>query len=272
MLAKLPLIALLWLIACTESGRIDDALADVPGPSAPEAPQLAPILPYRVVNAFPHDTGAFTQGLLFLEGLLYEGTGLRGNSSLRKVDLASGAVLQQVDLDERLFGEGVTVFGDRVYQLTWQAGVALVYDKDTFEPLFNYEYETEGWGLTHDAESLIMSDGSSELYFRDPGTFAEIRRLQVTDGGRQITRLNELEYVEGHIYANVWQTDRVARIDPQTGNVTAWLDLSGLLSPQERRGGDVLNGIAYDPGSGHLLVTGKLWPKLFEIQMVTPEE
>ena len=268
---KLPFIAFLGLfIACSGSGRIEDALADAP--SAPETPQRAPVLSYRVVNAYPHDTEAFTQGLLFLEGLVYEGTGLRGRSSLRKVDLASGAVLQQTDIDDRFFGEGVTVFGDRVYQLTWQSGVALVYDKDTFEPLFNYTYDTEGWGLTHDGESLIMSDGSSDIYFRDPGTFAETRRIRVTDGGRQVTRLNELEYVDGEIYANVWQTDRIARIDPATGKVNAWLDLSGLLSPQERRGADVLNGIAHLPDSGRLLVTGKLWPKLFEIETVVPED
>lgn len=175
-------------------------------------------------------------------------------------------------MDERFFGEGVTVFGDRVYQLTWQAGVALVYNKDTFDLLFNYTYDTEGWGLTHDDESLIMSDGSSEIYFRDPGTFAETRRIQVTDGGRQVTRLNELEYIDGEIYANIWQTDRIARIDPQSGKVNAWLDLSGLLSPQERRGTDVLNGIAYLPDSGRLLVTGKLWPKLFEIETAVPED
>jgi glutamine cyclotransferase len=228
-----------------------------------------PIYGYEVVNTFPHDPDAFTQGLVYVDGVLYEGTGLNGRSSLRRVDLATGEVLQQVDLPEEQFGEGIAVLGERIWQLTWQSRIGWVYDRATFKSVGTVEYVTEGWGLTTDGERLIMSDGSSTLYFRDPETFGEIGRVEVRDGDSPVTRLNELEYVDGEVWANVWQTDRIARIDPASGRVTGWVDLTGLLSPEDRAGHqvDVLNGIAWDADTGRLFVTGKLWPVLYEIRI-----
>ena len=226
---------------------------------------------YEVVNTYPHDRNASTQGLVFENGVLYEGTGLRGHSTLRKVELATGDVLQIRQLPDRLFGEGITIFGDRIIQLTWHAGVGFVYDKDSFELLQIFTYPTEGWGITHDDQRLIMSDGTSTLHFLDPETLEEIDRIEVYDQNGPVTRLNELEYIEGEIYANVWQTDRIARIDPQTGRVIAWIDLAGLLDPEELDSPvDVLNGIAYDADEDRLFVTGKLWPKLLEIELISP--
>ncbi len=235
-------------------------------------PPAAPVYSYTVVNTYPHDPAAFTQGLVYADGLLYEGTGRRGQSTLRRVELETGTVLEQVALEPEYFGEGIALFGDTIFQLTWQANVGFRYARESFTRLGEFTYPTEGWGLTHDGERLIMSDGTVTLSFRDPATFAEIRRVEVTDATGPVTRLNELEYIQGEVYANVWQTDRVARIDPATGRVTAWIDLSGLLSPEERRQPvDVLNGIAYDAATDRLFVTGKLWPKLFEIDLVAPE-
>ena len=223
-----------------------------------------------MVRAYPHDREAFTQGLAFDDqGTLYESTGQRGQSSLRRVEPTSGAVLQRHALPPSLFGEGITVFGDRIIQLTWQAGRAFVYDKDSFSVLREFIYRTEGWGLTHDGQRLIMSDGTATLYFRHPDTFAETARLIVRDHRGPVIRLNELEYVRGEILANVWQTDRIARIDPHTGHVTGWIDLTGLLPSSDRRQPvDVLNGIAYDARTGRLFVTGKWWPKIFEITLM----
>lgn len=228
-----------------------------------------PIYGYRVVNVYPHDPKAFTQGLAFDEGILYEGTGLLARSSLRRVELETGQVLQLHNLPANLFGEGVTVFGDRIIQLTWKSHVGLVYDKETFERQRDFTYPTEGWGLTHDGQRLIISDGSSSLHFLDPETLEEIGQIDIHDDGIPVTRLNELEYVQGEVFANVWKTDLVARIDPETGQVVGWIGLAGLLSPEDRDGPiDVLNGIAYDPENDRLFVTGKLWPKLFEIKLV----
>jgi glutamine cyclotransferase len=224
---------------------------------------------YEIINVFPHDRGAFTQGLVFEEGLLYEGTGLRGASTLRKVELETGLVQQQYDLPEQYFGEGITVYGDKIVQLTWQSNIGFVYDKDEFSLLDTFNYPTEGWGLTYDGERLIMSDGTPTLHFLDPDTFKEIGQVQVHYEHGPVGRLNELEYVDGQVLANVWTTDLIARIEPQTGQVTAWIDLSGLLEPEDRElGVDVLNGIAYDAENDRLLVTGKWWPKLFEIVLV----
>lgn len=224
---------------------------------------------YRVINSYPHDPAAFTQGLVFDNGVLYEGTGLEGQSTLRKVDLASGSVLQRYDLPAEVFGEGITLFNDRIIQLTWRSQVGYVYDKADFTLLREWSYPTEGWGLTHDSQRLIMSDGSATIYFRDPETFAEIGRIAVADQGQPVLNLNELEYIEGEIYANIWQTDMIARIDPASGVVLGWIDLSGLLGPEDRaQPVDVLNGIAYDPAGKRLFVTGKLWPRLFEIELV----
>jgi glutamine cyclotransferase len=223
---------------------------------------------YQIVAAYPHDPEAFTQGLVYDDGVLYESTGLNGRSSLRRVNLQTGEVLQRRDIDPQYFAEGLALFKDQLIQLTWQSNTGFVYDKTTFEPARDWSYPTEGWGLTHDGKQLIMSDGSATLRFLNPETFAVEREVTVTDQGQPVVRLNELEYVNGEVFANVWQTDRVARVDPQTGSVLGWIDLSGLLSPAERQGTDVLNGIAYDPAGDRLFVTGKLWPKLFEIKLV----
>lgn len=218
----------------------------------------------------PHDPQAFTQGLDFADGVLYEGTGLYGASSLRRVELESGRVLQQHDLDAAYFGEGISVLGDRIYQLTWQNGVGFVYDRESFQPVQQFSYPTEGWGLTHDGEQLILSDGTATLYFLDPATLQETGRVTVTLAGERVTRLNELEYVDGKVLANVWQTDSVLRIDPATGQVDGIYDFTGLLSQAPPFTGtvDVLNGIAFEEQSGRLFVTGKLWPALFEVELV----
>ena len=223
---------------------------------------------YKIVNTYPHDPNAFTQGLIFEDGVLYEGTGIRGRSSLRQVVLKTGEVLQRRELSDDYFGEGITIFGERIIQLTWQSRVGFVYDKAGFELLRSFTYSTEGWGVTHDGDRLIMSDGTSTLYFRDPETFEEVGRVNVQDSAGAVTRLNELEYVAGEVYANVWKTDRIARIEPRSGRGVGWIDLEGLLNFEDRQGADVLNGIAYDAEKKRLFVTGKLWPKLFEIELV----
>jgi glutamine cyclotransferase len=235
--------------------------------SSPREPHAAPTSSYRLVHTYPHDRTAFTQGLIFRDGVLYEGTGLKGQSGIRKVKLETGEVLQFHALDPMYFGEGITDWQDSLVQLTWQAEVGFVYDLATFQPRRRFTYTGEGWGITHDDKRLIMSDGSSSLRFLDPATLKETGRITVRDGGRRIDQLNELEFVKGEILANVWQTERIARIDPSTGRVTGWIDLSGLLSPSDRAGTDVMNGIAYDAAGDRLFVTGKLWPKLFEIQV-----
>jgi glutamine cyclotransferase len=206
---------------------------------------------------------------VFEEGLLYEGTGLRGRSTLRLVELNTGEILKLYSLPAQLFGEGVTVFGDKIFQLTWQSQVGFVYDKDSFELLQDFEYPTEGWGITHDGQRLIMSDGTPTLHFLDPETLEEIGRIEVYDQDGPVTSLNELEYIHGIVYANVWKTDRIVMIDPQTGQVTGHIDLTGLLSAEDRVPPvDVLNGIAFDAAGERLFVTGKLWPKIFEIELV----
>lgn len=228
----------------------------------------SPVSRYRVVKVYPHDPGAFTQGLIYLEGQLYESTGLNGRSSLRMTELATGKVQQRVPVAYQYFAEGLTHFSGKLYQLTWQSGKAFVYDRFSFKLLREHTYTGEGWGLTNDGKKLILSDGTAQLRFIDPVTFAVTSKLTVTDQGRPIDRLNELEYVRGEILANVWQTDLIARISPTTGKVLGWIDLSGLLTPAESQGVDVLNGIAYDAKQDRLFVTGKLWPKLFEIKLV----
>jgi len=240
--------------------------------SAPSLP--VPVYGYRIVKTYPHDPEAFTQGLVYVDGVLYEGTGLNGRSSLRRVDLESGRVLQRRDLAREYFGEGIAVFGKRIIQLTWQSRVGFVYDRESFALQRQFSYPTEGWGLTHDGKSLIMSDGTATLRWLDPETFAETRSLEVRDQNGPVVRLNELEFIRGEIYANIWLTDRIARIDPQTGRVTGWIDLRGLLSPAERQSSAdaVLNGIAYDAANDRLFVTGKLWPKLFEITLIPPNQ
>jgi len=227
----------------------------------------APIYGYQVVRSYPHDRAAFTQGLIFRDGVFYEGTGLNGQSGIRKVKLETGEVLQVKPLGAEYFGEGITDWKGQIVQLTWQSEVGFVYDMKTFEPVRRWSYSGEGWGLTHDAARLVMSDGSSQLRFIDPATFKETGRITVRDGGTPVERLNELEYVKGEIFANVWQTSRIARISPKDGRVTGWIDLAGLLPPADRGGVDVLNGIAYDAAGDRLFVTGKLWPRVFEIRL-----
>lgn len=224
---------------------------------------------YRVIHAYPHDPSAFTQGLVFVDGHLYESTGLYGHSSLRMDDLTTGRVLQSVPVPAKYFAEGLTDWGSTLIQLTWQAHVAFVYDRFSFRLLRTLHYDCEGWGLTQDGRNLIESDGSAELRFFDPATFREVRHIVVTDQGLPVTQLNELEYIHGQIYANVWHSDRIARISPATGHVLGWIDLAGLLPADERSNPEaVLNGIAYDSAHGRLFVTGKLWPKLFQIEVV----
>jgi glutamine cyclotransferase len=242
--------------------------ADLPVARAQWSEGAVPVYGYTVVRAYPHDRDAFTQGLQFADGVLYEGTGLRGRSSIRRVDLESGNVLQRRNVPAPYFGEGITIWQQDLFQLTWQSGVAFVYDRKTFEPRRTFKYIGEGWGLTHDGASLVMSDGTDALRFLDPGTFAQRRRVKVTAGGRPVPSLNELEFVKGEIFANIWQSDTIARIDPTSGRVTGWIDLTGLLTARERIGTDVLNGIAYDAVGDRLFVTGKLWPKLFEVRIV----
>ncbi|HEX7138444.1 MAG TPA: glutaminyl-peptide cyclotransferase [Vicinamibacterales bacterium] len=234
------------------------------------SPQMAnlPTFGYTIQRVFPHDPKAFTQGLQYVDGFLYEGTGQHGESSIRKVKLETGEVLQKRDVPAEYFGEGIAVWKNDLIELTWQSHVAFVYDRTTFEPKKRFSYPGEGWGLTHDSSDLIMSDGTHELRVLDPATFVEKRRIAVTVAGQPLRSLNELEYVKGEIFANVWQTDLIARIAPDTGRVTSYIDLRGLLTPAERSKTDVLNGIAYDAEHDRLFVTGKWWPKLFQISLV----
>ena len=228
-----------------------------------------PVYTYRVVASYPHDRMAFTQGLVVEDAVLYEGTGLHGRSTLRRVELETGGILMVRALPANIFGEGITIQRDRIVQLTWQSNVGFVYSKDNFELLQEFYYPTEGWGITHDETRLIMSDGTSKLRFLDPETFEEIGEVEVLDDQGPVKNLNELEYVRGEIYANVWRTSRIARIDPQTGKVIGWIELKGILGSEDQSEliSD-LNGIAYDAKNDRLFVTGKLWPKLFEIELI----
>jgi glutaminyl-peptide cyclotransferase len=224
---------------------------------------------YRVVKSYPHDRNAFTQGLEFRDGFLYEGTGLVGRSSLRKVKLDTGQVVQQFDVPQPFFGEGITVLNQRIVQLTWQSQTGFIYDKSSFRLVGSFNYSGEGWGLTNDGKQIYMSDGTSQLRVWDPATLKEVRRITVRDGGRDVPALNELEFVHGEILANVWLTDRIARISPADGKVRGWVDLTGIVSNADRSGPQaVLNGIAYDAAGDRLFVTGKLWPRIFEIQLL----
>ena len=229
-----------------------------------------PVESYRVVNVYPHDPDAFTQGLIYLDGFLYESTGIQGKSSLRKVKLETGQVVAQRRAGlEAHFAEGLAEWKGQLFQLTWQSKVALVYDLASFAPRGMFTYAGEGWGLTHDERRFILSDGSNRLRFFDPVTFREIGYVEVRDEGRPVVDLNELEFVNGEVWANVWHTDRIARISPQTGRVVGWIDLRGLMSGGFKLDPEaVLNGIAYDASGRRLFVTGKLWPRLFEIEVI----
>ncbi len=224
---------------------------------------------FKILRTFPHDPNAFTQGLAYRDGFLYEGTGLNGRSSLRKVRLETGEVVQKLDISPEFFGEGIALLKDKIVQLTWQSHTGFVYDLNDFHLLRRFSYPGEGWGLAADGHEIFMSDGTPEIRVLNYETLAEKKRFTVHDGAEQIKELNELECVEGELFANVWQTNRIARISPQTGEVLGWIDLSGLLSPVYRLpSGAVLNGIAYDADRKRLFVTGKLWPNVFEIKLV----
>jgi len=240
------------LIIVVLSGLVSHAFAEA-----------VPIYTYRVVNAYPHQREAFTQGLVFDRGYLYEGTGIKGASTLRKVKLETGGVVQVHRLPKDLFGEGITIYQNRTIQLTWQSGIGFVYGKDSFRVLRKFRYPTEGWGITHDGKRLIMSDGTATLYFLHPESFETIGRVTVHDAHDPVPMLNELEYIGGEIYANVWTKNRIARTSPRTGAVLAWIDLGGLC-----RWKGELNGIAYDAENDRLFVTGKLWPFIYEIKVI----
>jgi glutaminyl-peptide cyclotransferase len=228
---------------------------------------------FKIIHVFPHDSAAFTQGLIYHDGFFYEGTGLNGRSSLRKVRPETGEVVRRVDLEPQFFGEGITLFKNEIVQLTWQSQIGFIYNLSDFHLLRQFSYPGEGWGLTTIGNEVFMSDGTAEIRVLDGGTFKEKRRLKVHDGSTAVTELNELEFVEGEIFANIWQTNRIARISPQSGRVVGWIDLTGLLSPIFRlQEGAVLNGIAYDSVRKRLFVTGKLWPSVFEIQLVPKQQ
>ncbi len=237
-------------------------------PSPPAAqPAAVPVYGFEVVNSYPHDPEAFTQGLVYLDGFLFESTGIKGQSSLRKVRLETGEVVQRYAVDRRYFAEGLASWGEQLLQLTWETNVGFVYDRSSFRLLKTFSYPGEGWGLTHDGRRLIMSDGTPRLRFLNPGTLEETGRVLVSDPSGSIEDLNELEVVKGEVYANVWLTDRIAMITPSTGRVNGWIDLTGLMRARSTASDAVLNGIAYDAARDRLFVTGKLWPRLFEIRL-----
>lgn len=276
-LARILLLALCVTLTAFACQQPDAALNQSSGnanvTTNDGTPQTIPTYGFEVVNSWSHDRKSFTQGLIYHDGALYESAGQYGESTLRKVELQTGRVIQKSDVPAQYFAEGMTLFGGKIYQLTWQNQVGFIYDPATFERTGSFRYDGQGWGLTHDGESLILSDGTNQIRFLDPNNFSVRRTIKIYDRGRPLRDLNELEFVKGEIYANVWHTERIARIDPQTGQLTGWIDLTGLL-PLAERGGDtdaVLNGIAYDAGGDRLFVTGKLWPKLFEIRLKKKE-
>ncbi len=274
-LAVLIALVTLWSRRASDQPAAEPASlpADAKG-ARPSQRGGAPVLGYRVVASFPHNPKSYTQGLEFRDGLLYEGTGQYGRSSLRKVDLNTGSALNFLMLPSEYFGEGVTVLDNRIYQLTWKAKTAFLYDRETLRRVGQFTYESEGWGLANDGARLVMSDGTDRLTFRDPDTFAEIGHVMVRDADGPVTLLNELECIDGAIYANVWKSDYIARIDPADGRVTAWIDLAGLLEStgESTAQAEVLNGIAYDGEGKRLFVTGKYWPRIFQIELVDPPQ
>jgi glutaminyl-peptide cyclotransferase len=267
-LERLPLVVSVVLIVGIMAAMLygnRNARVAVPGTS-----QSTKVYGYEVVNEYPHDVNAFTEGLVYRDGSLYESTGLEGESTLRKVELETGRVLRRHDVPDKIFGEGLTEWGSTLIQLTYTAKIAFVYDLDTFTERTRFNYAGQGWGLTHDQKRLIMSDGSATLRFFDPGTFQQLGLLQVTDNGRPVTNLNELEFVNGDIYANVWHSNRIAVIDPAFGGVREWIDLAGLNPDAEARSEAVLNGIAYDAVNNRLFVTGNRWQRVYEIRVRRP--
>ena len=224
---------------------------------------------YKIVNTFPHNTESFTQGLYIEDGILYESTGLKGKSAVKKIDLKTGKVIKSRNMQDKFFGEGLTIVDGKIYQITWRSKTGFVYDKVSLDILRTFSYKTQGWGITYDGKYLIISDGSDTLYFMDPKSFVVVGKLEVYDKNGKITKLNELEFINGEIYANIWGKDLIARINPKTGYVKSWIDLAGILSKEDRKGKeDVLNGIAYNPENDTLLVTGKFCWKMFDIKVV----
>jgi glutaminyl-peptide cyclotransferase len=229
----------------------------------------APILGYKIVAKYPHSTESYTEGFFYLDGLFYEGTGIEGHSALLAIEPKTGRPVQKRDLPAQYFGEGIVDWGPNVYQWTWKSAICFVYDRFSLRPVKQLTYTGEGWGMTRTAKEIVTSDGSAILRFRDPETFRETHHILVKDGARQIGQLNELEFIKGEIYANVWHSDRIARINPHDGHVIAWIDLTGLLPPEQMINAEsVLNGIAYDARQDRLFVTGKQWPAVFEIKVV----
>ena len=267
-MARLPLIFILVLsLSSLRCNSGTNTNTNTPSNNAPDN-AVVPTLGYQVVNIWPHDPNAFTQGLVVLDGKMLESTGQVGFSSLRNVDMQTGRVLKKVDVPAPFFAEGITLLNNKIYQLTWEQQLGFIYDATTFEKVGQFKYDGEGWGLTTDGQSLILSDGSNRIRFLDPDSFQVKKTIAVTDGKVPVRNLNELEFVNGEIYANVWHDDRIASINPQTGHITAWIDLTGLLQTGDVQDPEaVLNGIAYDQSSGRLFVTGKLWPRLFEIKI-----
>jgi glutamine cyclotransferase len=258
-----------FLITATALLTVCIVVAQTTGQSPAKKLASVPVYGYQVVHTYPHDRNAFTEGLEYHDGFLYESTGLNRRSSLRKVKLETGEVVQSIPLSDQYFGEGITIVGNEIVQLTYRTEVGFVYSLNDFHLLRKFSYKGEGWSLTHNATSIFMDDGTDEIRIWDPKTLVERRRIKVHDGARAIDNVNELEYVDGELYANIWQTDRIARISPTSGAVTGWIDLTGILGPMYRNGSeDVLNGIAWDAVHKRLFVTGKLWPNLFEIRIV----
>ena len=229
----------------------------------------APVNGYQVVKTYPHSTGSYTEGLFFSNGLMYEGTGLNGHSQVLVYPLDTGIPVQKIDLPPQYFGEGIIDWGANLYEWTWQSHVGFIYDRFSLRPVRQFTYTGEGWGMTKDAHSIITSDGTSTLRFRDPESFKEVRHIVVKDGSRPVEQLNELEWIKGEIWANVWHSDRIARISPKDGHVISWVDLSGILPDSDRASAEaVLNGIAYDGKTDRIFVTGKQWPRIFQIRVV----
>lgn len=235
--------------------------------------RAAPVYGFRVVHTYPHDPNAFTEGLFYKDGFLYESTGLKGRSSIRKVKLETGEVVQKRDISSAYFGEGIVFWKNRLIELTWRSQIGFIYDLATFTPKGSFHYPGEGWALTRDAHRLIMSDGTSDLRFLDPDSLKVTGRVQVSDDGAPVLNINEVEQVNGRIYANIWQTSRIACIDPKSGQVLSWIDLSPLVAANQNGNPDaVLNGIAYDSKTDRVFVTGKLWPSVYEIKIVQPDD
>ncbi|HET7114602.1 MAG TPA: glutaminyl-peptide cyclotransferase [Pyrinomonadaceae bacterium] len=260
----LILVVLLSLVSVQCNGA---SSTNTPAKDPPEN-AVVPKLGYQIVNVWPHDPNAFTQGLVFLDGKMIESTGQEGRSSLRNVELETGKILKKVDVPEPYFAEGIALLNNKIYQLTWQHQRGFIYDAQSFQKVGEFDYDGEGWGLATDGHSLILSDGSNRIRFLNPDSFQVTKTIAVVDGKVPVRELNELEFVNGEIYANIWHEDRIAAINPQTGRVTAWIDLTGLLQPGDVQDPEaVLNGIAYDQSSSRLFVTGKLWPRVFEIKI-----